>query len=91
MKKYLVSYDLRNPHRDYGSLIDAIKTADLWCHVLESVWVIWAAKSATQIFTYLSQFTDSDDGLVVLPLSSEKDGEWKGLAPEVSNSLQANW
>jgi hypothetical protein len=92
MKKYIVSYDLKAPNKDYGPLIAKLKTADRWCRIHASAWVIWSqSKDAKEIFSILSQVTDSDDSLSVLPLSDAQDWQWKNLPPDVSSSLINNW
>jgi len=41
MKRFLITYDLRKPDRDYTSLISAIKEAGSGCaSPVESVWII---------------------------------------------------
>ena len=40
MNFYIVSYDLKNPGRDYTALYDAIKSIGEWQHPLESVWIV---------------------------------------------------
>lgn len=91
MNKFIVSYDLRSPQRDYTSLIAAIKTADKWAKPLESTWVIWTPKTAAQVLAVLRQCIDSNDGLLVIKLSDEKDGAWVGINGQAANFMTANW
>ncbi len=65
MSIHLISYDLVAPGRDYSSLIKKIKTADGWCHVLESTWLVKTDKTASQIYSLLTPLMDSNDKLFV--------------------------
>lgn len=40
MALYIISYDLREPDRDYTGLYDALKGFSNWWHYLESTWII---------------------------------------------------
>ena len=90
MNAYVLSYDLRQPGRNYAGLFSAIKSAPRWAHVLESTWVIWSPKSAEHILGVLTPHIDANDGLVVLRLASPAEGWWAGLASDVSDELRNN-
>lgn len=49
---YVISYDLKNPGRDYTSLYEAIKSFE-WKHPLESTWLVKTDHSADYIAKYL--------------------------------------
>ena len=92
MKKYIISYDLKAPNKDYEPLIKKLKTADRWCRIHASAWVIWSeSKNAKELFPILNHVTDSDDSISMLPLSDAADGQWKNMDPDVSDSLANNW
>lgn len=71
MAVHIVTYDLRAPGRDYGSLYDAIKRYP-HCHMMDSVWLIEASKDAYQVMQDLSKNIDSNDKMFV----SEVSGSW---------------
>lgn len=85
---YLVSYDLRQPGRNYTALYDAIKSYDGWAHVMESTWAITTTMSATQVRDHLMSKMDANDRLIVSRQSGE--AAWNNLVPDVSNWLKTN-
>jgi hypothetical protein len=76
MTAYEVSYDLRQPGRNYQPLWDRLKAWNA-VRVLESVWIIPEAKSATAVRDDLVQYLDSNDGLLVSGMTGE--AAWKNL------------
>lgn len=77
MPAYLVSYDLRNPHRDYSRLYTRLKD---WgaLRILESDYLIAHAKTnCIEIRDDLSKYIDNDDGLFVAHLTGE--AAWRAL------------
>lgn len=64
MPDYLVTYDLRQPGRNYEALYEAIKSAP-YCHGLESVWFIQHQGDAGAVRDWLKQYIDSNDILFV--------------------------
>lgn len=72
MSNLIVTYDLRN-HRDYKTLIEAIKSYGTYAKIFESVWYVRSKNhTATQCRDYLLQFIDSDDRLGVFDCSKNK-------------------
>lgn len=69
MGMYLVSYDLSEPNRDYTKLIAFIKSQTDWANVLESVWFVESPKTAFGLAEQLMGYIDSDDHLMVTPVS----------------------
>ena len=87
MAKILVTYDLRQPGRDYTKLFDAIKASGTtYWHCLDSVWIIITASALPTVRDYLKEFIDVNDDLVVLGLN----GNWAtyGLSDECNNWLR---
>jgi hypothetical protein len=76
MKKHLVSYDLRQPRRDYSALY---KRLGEWqaTRVLESVWIIKRDVGCEAIRDDLKRFIDTDDGVLVVQL--EGTAAWNRL------------
>ena len=64
MSIYAVSYDLRQPIRNYDDLYDAIRKYT-HCHMMESYWYVDSDNSATEIRDNLTQQIDDDDQLMV--------------------------
>ena len=75
MSIFVVTYDLKQPGRDYQSLFDHIKTNFTWCKGLESVWLIESPLSAAQIRDGIKPLLDANDVLFVAKLQ----GNWGSI------------
>lgn len=73
-KAYLITYDLRQPGRDYTSMYEAIKKGRTWWHYLESVWIIITSESPEQIWNTLSNNMDKNDYLLVIEVRDNVQG-----------------
>jgi hypothetical protein len=71
MACYLISYDLRQPERDYDDLIKAIKAYKTWAHITESLWAVVTTSSARNIRDNLFNHIDADDRLIVVRSGTE--------------------
>ena len=67
---YLISYDLRDPDRDYPKVSAALETAAEggYCRPLQSVWLVRSSKSVEQMNDALSGAVDSSDNFLILPV-----------------------
>lgn len=72
MAIYMITYDLKQPGRDYQSLFDHIKNNYSWCKGLDSVWLVETTKSAAEIRDGLKILIDTNDKLFVARLQ----GNW---------------
>lgn len=88
MSTFLITYDLRQPGRNYDDLYDRLRAYGTWAHPLESVWLITTNQNAVQIRDYLTEVIDQNDRLLVV--AATRPGAWRHLAPEVSEWLQAH-
>ena len=88
MAVYSINYDLVNPGRNYDDLIAAIKTYSVWCHPLESCWLIKTEQTSSNIYDYLSKYLDSNDKILVMKASAP--ATWKGLDNKVSEWIKNN-
>ena len=64
----LITYDLKQPGRDYATLYEGIKSDGSWAHPVESVWLLDTTRNPGEIRDYLKQFVDSNDILFVIQL-----------------------
>ena len=88
MAVYLVSYDLRNPGRNY---------APLWARLvdwkaqraLESLWLMDTAASAVTIRDDLKQYIDLNDRILITKLAGET--AWTTLQAGASEWLHAHF
>ncbi|QOF71855.1 SinR family protein [Aminobacter sp. SR38] len=87
MAVFVVTYDLRQPGRNYQPLYDRLAA---WkaLHCLDSVWIIkWDTNSQT-IRDDLLNHMDSNDGLLVAQLSGQ--AAWTNLDNSTAPTLK-NW
>lgn len=78
-KFYVISYDLKNPGREYDNLFNTIKTLDgEWKHPLESVWLLYTTMDANKISDALRKddIMDTNDLLFVCQLNAEDRQGW---------------
>lgn len=87
MKKYVITYDLRAPGRDYEKLFETIQSYPNWCHLVESVWIVESDRTAAEIRDHLAQYIDRNDQLWVGGWTGE--AAWHGLDVQRSNWLRA--
>ena len=80
MACYLISYDLRQPGRDYERLYAAIKAFGTWAHIDESFWAVVTTQSAVQVRDHLIQFVDSNDRVFVV--KSGVEAAWRNAICE---------
>lgn len=64
-----ISYDLRQPGRNYNRLFDALQSLGAR-RVLESQWLLASRDSASDVWDYLASFVDTNDALWVQSLDS---------------------
>ena len=62
---YLISYDLRQPLRDYDTLYRMLKHLKAK-RVLDSVWLLVHRWHIDTLFQALQQVLDADDGLFII-------------------------
>ena len=86
MKTYEVTYDLRQPGRDYRALFAALMSYGAYWHVMDSVWILRTNRSAGQIRDHLMGHMDGNDQLLVVGLDGE--AAWYGLPVDGSNWLK---
>lgn len=61
-KKFLITYDLRKPGKNYMELYDAIKGLGEWIHPLESVWAVRVDDNVVASSLYRPLRAKIDDG-----------------------------
>lgn len=89
MAVILVTYDLKQPGRNYQPVYDYLKT-HTWCKGIESVWLLDTTKSVSTIRDEIGRIVDSNDIIFVVRLMREWAsrhyycGDWL-------NSQDRNW
>lgn len=71
-----ISYDLRQPGRNYNDLYDTIKSASAWCHAMESLWFIHTNESVNTWAERLRKVIDQNDYLFVVDITKQSRGGW---------------
>lgn len=83
MTCYIISYDLLQKGRDYGSLYAAIKAYGVWAHINDSVWAVVTQQTAIQVRDNLLSHIHPEDRVFVI--KSGVEAAW-------SNALcDSNW
>ena len=73
----LISYDLKQPDRDYTSLYDAIKQlGKAWWHYLESVWIVDTTQDPEACYNLIKPTIDDNDSLFIVEITRMKNQGW---------------
>lgn len=73
----LVTYDLKQPDRNYDALYTAIKqSGTVWWHYLESVWLIRTEMTPEQCFDRIHPNMDENDSLFIVDISHKPHQGW---------------
>ena len=71
-----ISYDLRQPGRDYDELYETIKSAPSWCHAMDSLWFIRITESVDSWSNKLRNAMDGNDWLFVVDITGQSRQGW---------------
>jgi hypothetical protein len=85
-----VSYDLKNPGRDYDTVIERIKQLGGWAKIHYSFWYLKTDLSAWQVRDELVKVTDADDSIYVVDATSN-EAAWHNIPPAVAGYINTNW
>jgi len=88
MATFLISYDLKQPGRDYEDLYKRIKSYPTWCHPVESTWFVVSESNCEKIRNHLSPALDKNDRLIVADMAG--NGAWSGMSTTITNWLKKN-
>jgi hypothetical protein len=69
MSTFIITYDLRQPGRNYDDLIDKIKTYNSACKPTKSTWIIKSNDEPSYIRDTLLKYMDNNDRLFVASLT----------------------
>ncbi|WP_353622374.1 hypothetical protein [Blastomonas fulva] len=90
MSVLLVTYDLDNPNRNYGGLINAIKRRT-FCHALGSVWFLDTTDRPADVRAELRKELDDGDQLFVFKLRKHWAAHKKDSSTEWLKSSKRTW
>ena len=74
---YLITYDLKNPGKNYNELYDGIKQLGrAWWHYMDSVWLIQTQLSVDDCNNNLRPFMDNNDYIFVVDITNQARQGW---------------
>ncbi len=81
MKTFIITYDLRQPERNYSALYESIKNVageGNWQHPLESVWVVSIQEtfSANDVYNVVRKELDNNDSLFIVEITAKDRQGW---------------
>jgi hypothetical protein len=85
----LVTYDLRQPGRNYQAVYDYIKQFT-WCKGMESVWLIDTNVGPKSVRDGLSALTDGNDRIFVVQITRDW-ASWNYPCGDWLNDSARNW
>lgn len=85
----LITYDLRQPGRDYATLHDYLKQFT-YCKGMESVWLLDTTIEAPAMRDNLRQLIDDNDRLFVTPIAHGW-AAWNYRCSDWLNDPDRNW
>lgn len=84
MNTFLITYNLRRPDRNYPRISEAIQNLGVWCHLMQSVWLVKTNSTPEIIRNHLIHYMDLDDTLLVTELLGIS--AWSGFS-----LIDTNW
>lgn len=85
----LITYDLRQPDRNYNALYDAIKyCGNAWWHYLESVWIVSTNLTPQECYSRVKPNMDDNDHLLIVDITNQQRQGW--LPTKAWDWLKAN-
>lgn len=67
--KHIITYDLCKPGQNYSLLANEITSIGQCIKINQSCWVVKSNLTAIQIRNRLTQFTDRNDSLIIIPFN----------------------
>ena len=73
----LITYDLKQPEKDYNSLYESIKNCgSKWWHYMESVWLIHTDLRPNECFERIRDNFSSEDTYFVVEITHQDRQGW---------------
>lgn len=85
-----ISYDLKQPGRDYDKVSKCIKSLGSWAKIHESFWYVKSPLTAKEAADAIDAVLDPNDLVYVVDATSNQ-AAWNTLAPEVTKHIQQAW
>lgn len=90
MSVLAINYDLKTPGKDYTQLYAAIKSY-VWCHIVDSCWLIDTTKSPGEVRDHLRSYVDNNDEVFVVRLHQHWATTFKDTSTEWLQSASRTW
>jgi hypothetical protein len=85
-----ISYDLKNPGRDYEAVIGVIKGLGSWAKIHYSFWYVDSRFTTSQARDAILRVLDSNDTVYVVD-ASNNDAAWHNLSSQVAEHIGQRW
>jgi hypothetical protein len=85
-----ISYDLKDPDRNYAKIIAAIQQLGSWAKIHYSYWYVDSNLTAAQALNILMKVTDSDDSIYVVD-ATNNTAACNNISIEASNFIKNRW
>ena len=73
----LITYDLKQPDRNYEALYESIKQCGgTWWHYLDSIWLVKTDFTPSQCYDRIRPNIDDNDLLFIVEISGQKRQGW---------------
>ena len=76
-KRYMITYDLNDPGKNYDKVIQAIKDASdgAWCTYWKSSFLIRTDKqTADEVSSLITKHLDNNDRMIIIEIINNKQG-----------------
>ena len=84
---FTISYDLKQPGRNYDELYKTIKSASGWAHAMDSLWFIRTGESVSAWSDRLRGVIDTNDNLFVVDITDQPRQGW--MSKEIGDWLNS--
>lgn len=85
-----VSYDLRDPQRNYPAVIAKVKSLGKAVRANKSFWYVKSALTAEQARNAIKSALDADDRLYVVD-ATNNEAAWYNLEAGAADFISQNW
>ena len=85
-----ISYDLKEPGKNYEQVISAVKRLGVWAKVHYSFWYVGSQMSAEQARDFMLKSLDTNDSLYVVDATNNL-AAWYNVSDEVARFIESRW
>lgn len=84
---HMISYDLNKPGQNYDNVHEAIEGLGVWCHYLESTYLVNTSLSLDDVQSKVTSCLDASDRMIICEINKPING-W--LSEEQWNWINSN-